>query len=96
MEGQSEINTYQKEIEIQNELGLHARPAAMFVKLANSFSSEIRVEKNGEQVNGKSIMGIMMLAASKGSRIRLVVNGDDAEEAVQALEDLLNGKFGEK
>lgn len=84
-----------KELVIQNELGLHARPAAMFVKVANSFNSEIFLEKEGEQVNGKSIMGVMMLAASKGAKVKLIAKGQDAHSAVNALEELFVNKFGE-
>ena len=84
-----------KELVIQNELGLHARPAAMLVKVANSFNSEIFLEKDGEQVNGKSIMGVMMLAASKGAKVKLIAKGQDAHSAVNALEELFVNKFGE-
>ncbi len=85
-----------KEVEIINELGLHARPAAMFVKLANEFSADIMVEKGSEQVNGKSIMGIMMLAAGKGSKITLIAQGADAQQAVEEIEKLVKSKFGEE
>lgn len=88
-------HSMEKELIIQNELGLHARPAAMFVKVANQFSSDIFLEKDGARVNGKSIMGVMMLAASKGSRIRLIAKGADAQLALSALEDLFIKKFGE-
>lgn len=89
-------NVITKEIEIVNELGLHARPAAMFVKLANEFASEITVEKGQEAVNGKSIMGIMMLAAGKGSKIKVTVTGPDAGDAVKEIEGLIQSKFGEE
>lgn len=85
-----------KEMVILNELGLHARPAAMFVKLANEFMCEIMVEKGSEQVNGKSIMGIMMLAAGKGSKIKVIAEGPDALEAVNEIEKLIKSKFGEE
>lgn len=85
-----------KEIVILNELGLHARPAAMFVKLANGFSCDLVIEKGSEQVNGKSIMGIMMLAAGKGSKIKVTAQGQDAEEAVGEIEKLIQSKFGEE
>lgn len=88
--------TVVKEIFIQNELGLHARPAAMFVKLANEFVCDLVVEKGAEKVNGKSIMGIMMLAAGKGSKIRVTAFGEDAQEAVEAIEKLIANKFGEE
>ena len=78
---------------IVNREGLHARPAAMFVKTSNRFSSEIWVSKEGEQVNGKSIMGVMMLAAEHGSVIEVSAEGDDAEEALAALETLVGSGF---
>ena len=81
---------------IKNTLGLHARPAALFVQLANKFQSEIFVEKKEQKVNGKSIMGIMTLAAGKGQKITITADGNDAEEAVNALEKLLKDKFGEE
>ncbi len=84
-----------KELLIINRLGLHARAAAKFVSTAHRFTSSIQVERNGQRVNGKSIMGVMMLAASKGSRIELLVDGDDEAEAVSALELLLADRFGE-
>ena len=85
----------EKELEIQNELGLHARPAAMFVKLANKFVSDIFVAKGEEQVNGKSIMGVMMLAAGKGTLLKITAVGSDAEAAIAEFEKLLKSKFGE-
>jgi len=81
---------------IQNRLGLHARPAAMFVREANRHKCEIHVEKDGETINGKSIMGLMMLAAGVGSRIRIVASGPGAEEAVLALRQLVERKFDEE
>ncbi|MDO9463991.1 MAG: HPr family phosphocarrier protein [bacterium] len=81
---------------IKNTLGLHARPAALFVQLANKFQSEIFVEKKEQKVNGKSIMGIMTLAAGKGQKITIIADGNDAEKAVKALEKLLKDKFGEE
>jgi phosphocarrier protein len=89
-------NTVKKELTITNKLGLHARPAALFVQLANKYRSEITVERAHEQVNGKSIMGIMMLAAGKGVKILVTACGDDAEEAVKGIEDLVKSKFGEE
>lgn len=79
----------EKKIIIKNKSGLHARPAALFVQIANKYDSEIKVKKGKQIVNGKSIMGIMMLAAEKGSKIRIVADGDDAENAVCELEGLL-------
>ena len=81
------------ELTIPNEEGLHARPAAKFVKLANQFSSEIWVEKDDEEINGKSIMGLMMLAAAKGSVIRVSAEGDDAETALERISELVNSGF---
>lgn len=84
-----------KEMVVQNKLGIHARPAAMFVKTANNFTCNVFVEKDGETVNGKSIMGMMMLAAGPGSRIRVQAEGGDAAQALNELEHLLQRKFGE-
>jgi len=77
-------------ITIKNKQGLHARPAALFVQIANKYSSEITVAKGKQKVNGKSIMGIMMLEAGSGSKVILTANGDDAEQAVKELEALLS------
>ncbi len=85
----------QREFTIQNKLGIHARPAAQFVKAASRFTSEIRVEKDGEEVDGKSIMGLMMLAAGHGSVIVVAAEGDDAEGALDAIQDLIDRKFEE-
>jgi phosphocarrier protein HPr len=82
-------------VEIVNRAGMHARPAAELVKLAGSFSSEIRLEKDGLEVNGKSIMGVLMLAAERGSRLRISAQGRDAEDAVAALSDLIGRGFEE-
>ncbi len=84
-----------REFKIQNELGLHARAAAAFVKVANRYRSDITVRKDNVTVNGKSIMGVLMLAASKGTFIKVEADGDDADEALSALEGLVNAKFGE-
>lgn len=81
------------ELTIPNEEGLHARPAAKFVKLANQFSSDIWVEKEDEEINGKSIMGLMMLAAAKGSVIRVSAEGEDAETALERISELVNSGF---
>lgn len=84
-----------KELDIVNRLGLHARAAARFVKCAGAFESDIAVERKGRRVNGKSIMGIMTLAAACGTSIRLEVDGADEEAAVEALTDLVAERFGE-
>ena len=80
---------------IMNTLGLHARAAAAFVKIANRFQSDIIVVKDESSVNGKSIMGVLMLAASKDSTISITAKGDDAKEAIEALRKLIEEKFGE-
>jgi len=80
---------------ICNKLGLHARAAAKFVATASSFESEIEIEKDGKRVNGKSIMGVMMLAASKGSLITLYIDGEDAEDAMIKIKQLIASRFGE-
>jgi len=82
-------------VEIINKLGLHARAAAKFVTLASRFDSEIQLAYNGTQVNGKSIMGVMMLAAGKGAVVHLEVDGPDEEQASQALLELVNNRFDE-
>ena len=84
-----------KELTVQNKLGIHARPAAMFVKTANRFAADIFVEKDGETVNGKSIMGLMMLAAGPGSKLTVHAEGPDATQAISELESLLRRKFDE-
>jgi phosphocarrier protein HPr len=86
----------EREFDIQNRLGLHARAAAQLVRLANGFACEIRVEKDGMEVNGKSIMGVLMLAAPKDARILIRASGEDAEEAVAAIGELIARKFGEE
>lgn len=89
------MDCVERELIIQNRLGLHARAAAQFVQLANQYSCEIFIEKDGEEVNGKSIMGILMLAAPKGTPIVLRTQGDDAQDALDALQALIDDKFGE-
>jgi phosphocarrier protein len=81
---------------IRNRLGLHARAAALLVKTANRFASDVTIEKDGLEVNGKSIMGILMLAASKGTKITLKVDGKDSTQAIQTLGKLIENKFGEE
>lgn len=79
--------------EIKNEMGLHARAAALFVQTTNKFASDIFVEKENERVNAKSIMGIMALGISKNSRITIIVNGIDEEEAIEELSNLISVKL---
>jgi len=80
---------------VQNKMGIHARPAAMVVRVTNRFKSEILVEKDDEQVNGKSIMGLMMLAAGKGSKVKFIATGDDAAAMLAEIEALFARKFDE-
>ncbi len=90
-------NSYiKKTFTIVNKLGLHARAAAQFVEAANKFGAAIFVEKDGQEVNGKSIMGVMMLAAGCGSKIVIKANGVDAKDAIAVLQVLIDGKFGEE
>ena len=84
-----------QELTISNKLGIHARPAAQFVKTASRFEAHIRVEKDGEEVDGKSIMGLMMLAAGHGSVVTVIAEGSDAEQALKALQDLVDRNFEE-
>ena len=85
-----------REFTVLNKLGIHARPAALFVKTANRFACEIFVEKDGEKINGKSIMGLMMLAAGPGSQLIIHAHGADAAQAVAELEALVKRKFDEE
>lgn len=86
----------QQEFLIVNKLGLHARASALFVKTAGKFASEVKLARDSVEVNGKSIMGIMMLAASKGTTVRLTVDGSDEEEAMQTIGALIKDGFGEE
>ena len=85
-----------RQIDIINKLGLHARAAAKFVTLAAQYQSDIQLVGNDRKVNGKSIMGVMMLAAGQGTSLDLVADGNDEDAAVDALEALVNSRFGEK
>jgi phosphocarrier protein HPr len=84
-----------KELVVQNKMGIHARPAAMIVRITNKFKADVFVEKDEEQVNGKSIMGLMMLAAGKGSKVKFLATGDDAAAMLGELEQLFARKFDE-
>ncbi len=84
-----------KEVKVINELGLHVRPAGAIVKVANRFKSKIILQKDNESVDAKSIMGVMMLAAERGSTVRITADGEDAESAVESLVALFNEGFGE-
>ena len=82
---------------VENKMGIHARPAAMIVRISNKYpNTDIYVEKDGEQVNGKSIMSLMMLAAGKGSEIKFVAEGEDAQTMLSEITDLFNRKFDEE
>jgi phosphocarrier protein HPr len=89
-------STMTRDFHVANKLGIHARPAAMFVKTANRFTCDIFVEKDGEKVNGKSIMGLMMLAAGPGSKLTVSAHGQDASQALAEIETLIKAKFDEE
>lgn len=82
-------------LKITNKLGMHARAAAKFVKAASGYACHVEVERNGQNVNGKSIMGVMMLAAAKGTEITLHIEGQDAEQCMDTLQTLIDNKFDE-
>ena len=84
-----------KELVVQNKMGIHARPAAMVVRITNKYKADVFVEKDDEQVNGKSIMGLMMLAAGKGSKVKFLASGADAAQMLADLEQLFARKFEE-
>jgi phosphocarrier protein HPr len=86
----------QQEVEVINSLGLHARPAAWFVKVASPYEAEVFIEKDGVRINGKSIMGVMMLAAEQGSKLTIIVDGPDEEELIGKLVELFKNKFYEE
>ena len=86
----------EKILTVQNKMGIHARPAAMIVRTANQFKADVFFEKDEEVVNGKSIMGLMMLAAGSGSKIKMTASGEDAQEAIKAVEELFSRRFDEK
>jgi phosphocarrier protein HPr len=88
-------NSVEQKLQITNELGMHARAATKFVQTANKFQSAVAVEKDGQSVNGKSIMGVLMLVAAKGSSIMVRCTGPDAQQAMTALAQLVKDKFGE-
>ena len=90
-----DASVLKREIVIINKLGLHARAAAKFVTLAAGFDAEIRLVRNGREVNGKSIMGVMMLAAACGTRLELCASGPEAEQALEHLDDLVHRRFDE-
>ncbi len=91
----SASNALTKELIVQNKMGIHARPAAMIVRITNKFKADVFVEKEEEQVNGKSIMGLMMLAAGKGSKVKFIATGADAAAMLTEIEALFGRKFDE-
>ena len=93
--GANRAEKAEKELTIVNRLGMHARPAAMFVRVASRYRCEVWVEKEGEQINGKSILGLMMLAAGQGSKLRVRCEGPEADKALRELEELIAGRFNE-
>ncbi|MFO1488981.1 MAG: HPr family phosphocarrier protein [Verrucomicrobiota bacterium] len=88
-------SSIERDFHVSNKLGIHARPAALFVKTANRFKCDVFVEKDGEKVNGKSIMGLMMLAAGPGSKLTISAHGPDASSAIAEIEALIKRKFDE-
>ena len=91
----SAANQHTKVLTVQNKMGIHARPAAMIVRITNKFKADVLVERDEEQVNGKSIMGLMMLAAAKGTKIKFIATGEDAEAMLNELSALFDKKFDE-
>ena len=85
----------EREVEIVNRLGLHARAAAKVVHLAGRYQSDVKLVKDGDEVDAKSILGLLMLAAAQGERLHVRCSGDDEEQALQALSELIAGRFGE-
>jgi len=88
-------STHERTLEVKNKLGIHARPAAMIVRIANKYGGELLVEKEDEQVNGKSIMGLMMLAAGKGSKLKFTAEDEQGGKLLDEIEDLFNRRFEE-
>ena len=84
-----------KKLEIKNRLGLHARASALLVQTVNEFSCDVKISKDGQAVNGRSIIGVLTLGAAKGAKIRVEAKGDDAQEALIAIEQLVDDRFGE-
>lgn len=89
------MNRVVKQLEIKNKLGLHARAAALLVQTVNRFSAQVKVSKDGQSADGRSIMGVLTLAAPQGTHVEVEAIGDDAEQAVKAIEKLVNKKFNE-
>lgn len=92
----SEVQELEKKFKIKNKLGMHARAASLFVQIANKFDSDITIGKDAQEVNAKSIMGILILAAACGSEVTIKATGADAKEALDAIEDLIERRFDEE
>lgn len=95
MDQNSDSQAHERMVEVMNKMGIHARPAAMIVRISNKFEAEVYVERDGELVNGKSIMGLMMLAAGQGSRLKFIANGPGAEDLLNEMDKLFLSKFNE-
>ncbi len=95
VEATPDAQQHVREFLVQNKMGIHARPAAMIVRVTNRFRCDVFVEKDDEQVNGKSIMGLMMLAAGKGSKVKFIATGDDSSQMLAEIEILFGRKFDE-
>lgn len=93
--GEKRTVLYTRELEIINQYGIHARPAALFAKVSSRYSADITVEKSGNVVSGKSIMGLMTLEASRGTKLKITATGEDAEELLDELQKLIENKFDE-
>ena len=91
----TEGESHERMVEVINKMGIHARPAAMIVRIANKYNAEVYVERDGELVNGKSIMGLMMLAAGQGSRLKFIASGCGAPELLEEMDKLFQSKFNE-
>jgi len=89
------MQRFKKRLEIKNRLGLHARASALLVQTVNQFSSDVKISKDDQVVNGRSIIGVLTLGAAKGTKIRVEAKGEDAQEALRAIEQLVESKFGE-
>ncbi len=85
-----------QKVKVQNKLGMHARPASLIVKTASGFESDIHIEKDGTEISAKSIMGLMTLAASYGSTLTITADGEDEKEAMEAIKNVFDSKFGEE
>ena len=95
MDSTTESESHERMVEVINKMGIHARPAAMIVRIANKYDAEVYVERDGELVNGKSIMGLMMLAAGQGSRLKFIANGTGAQELLEEMDALFKSQFNE-